>query len=331
MLNANEFHEFMTEEGFQPEFVEDNEELIICCPSCEDDRARLYINATHGGYRCFHCGEQGNLHQFLINVVGLNGSKAFLLRDRFWVEDDYEEEIIVKRRAAAATISDVILHLPGDYQLVESSSPARYINYLSERHVSISLAQRYGIGYIEDGYWGRRVIVPVSNGGHLYTWIARSVLKKCPNCKEVMNDCSCVDDQGRTKKYPKVLTPLKKRGAQPKLTLYNLDAVRSSGSDRVVVVEGVFDALRLPKEAVATLGASASPTQISLIAGLSRDRECVIAYDPDQAGYLGAAKVAEALISQGISPRVAVLPSDQDVGSIGDVEKYLRRARPYVL
>ena len=99
------------------------------------------------------------------------------------------------------------------------------------------------------------------------------------------------------------------------------------------MVEGVFDALRLPNEAVATLGASASATQITLIAGLARGRECIVCYDSDQAGYLGAIKVAEALTSATIPVRVALLPIGKDPGSmkLSALEKALQQSRRYVL
>lgn len=328
MLKANELVSYLTEEGFDPDFAEDGEEIIFCCPLCDDDRSRLYVNTQTGGWKCFHCDEHGNLHQLLINVVGLNGSQAFSLRDRVWENGDYDVDVIIKRREQMETVSNIPLHLPSDMEPIDQNTPQRYLNYLVKRHVSPELAATMGIGFVADGYWGRRIIVPVESDKHLYTFIARTLMTKCPNCDEVLNACTC-----RPFKYPKVLTPTKKRGAQPRLTLFNLDTLRNGNAGRLVITEGVFDALRLPNEAVATLGASASPTQITLLAGIARGRDTIVAYDPDQAGYTGALNVAKALSSMLVPVRVAVLPEGEDCGSIDRtlLEKCLKRARRFVL
>jgi DNA primase len=98
-------------------------------------------------------------------------------------------------------------------------------------------------------------------------------------------------------------------------------------------VEGVFDALRFPYEAVALMGSSASTTQVTLLAGLARGRDVILALDPDTAGYLGAVKVANALASKLVPVRVALLPKGSDIGSLGAeaAEPYLANASRFIL
>jgi len=324
LLNINAFYTWLNEENLQPEMVEDDTEIAICCPICSDDRPRLYISADHGGWICFHCHESGNLHQFLMEIGEVTGSKAMSLRMEFTDPDDEEFERIPRPDKPPV---DAVLELPASFKHIDDSTPQEYLWYLEARGVSKELAIARGIGYSTSGKYAWRIIVPVQSDGKLFSYIARTILTQCPSCRERINGCVCTP-----RKFPKVLTPLKKEGAQPRHTVYNFDAVNSS-QGRLIIVEGVFDALRYPNEAVAVLGSSASTTQVALIAGMARGRDTIIALDPDTAGYLGAIKIADALASKLVPVRVALLPRGEDIGSLGGVwaEIYLSNAKRYIL
>ena len=324
-IKTEALFDYLFEQGFQPEYYEEDTEIVVCCNLCGDDRPRLYINSDTGAWVCFHCGESGGLHRLLLAVCELNGHEAFelgrTLRNRE-ADDirDYFELSIKKEDPVAMPVV-----LPQQMHAVDESTPALFSKYLARRHVSLELARARGIGYCVTGRYAYRIVIPVENDGHLYTFIARSVLNKCPTCTERLDACTC-----RPRQFPKVLTP---KGGHPRLTVFNFDHVRRSISPRVVIVEGVFDALRCPTEAVALLGSSASPTQLALVAGLSRGREVVIALDGDEAGYRGAAKLADALTSELVKVRVALLPTDSDPGSMDkeELDRCLESALRYVI
>lgn len=131
----------------------------------------------------------------------------------------------------------------------------------------------------------------------------------------------------------KVLTPSAKYGARPSHSLYNLESVRAGAGSKVIVVEGVFDALRRPAEAVALLGSRASDLQLNLLAGLARGRDVVIALDGDEAGYRGALQVADGLVSWAVLPKIALLPEGEDPGHM-DAEAFeacIQDAKEYVV
>ena len=328
-LNSSALYRWLTEEGHQPDYMEEETEITICCPLCKDDRARLYVSCESGAWTCFHCHESGNLHQFLMRCMELDGSDAFDVGRHFRMSDDGEQRDYFEVREREVEPKPVeILTLPQSFRPITQDSPDIFKNYLGRRGVSVELAASRGIGYSLSGRYAYRVILPVQNDGMLYTFVARSVLQACPNCQEKIDDCTC-----RPYKFPKVLTPTSKLGARPSYTLYNLDAVRRTKPSPPIVVEGAFDALRLPNRAVGLLGSSASTTQLTLLAGLARPSGIILCLDGDTAGYKGTLKIAEALASEMIKVKVALLPDGRDPGSLNiyDLEQCLEAAKPYIL
>src|SRR3990167_10144696 len=124
VLNTRDLFDFLTEEGLQPDLVEDDEELIIACPLCEDDRQRLYINSETGAWHCFHCAEEGNLHRFFLLVCGLNSSDAFERRADMWTDDDDYDDQLERRHKKAEQLSDVVLRLPPQFVPIGLDTPA---------------------------------------------------------------------------------------------------------------------------------------------------------------------------------------------------------------
>lgn len=327
-LNADALYSWLSAEGHDPEFLEDDTEIAICCPTCNDDKPRLYVGADSGAWICFHCGAQGNLVGLLKGLLG-DFDEAFELR-RKWTRDEAPDPFEHVGAARSTPKPAVSIELPDEFRPLEATSPAHFVKYLQKRGVPLELAQARGVGYCLEGYYRYRIILPVVNDEYLYTFVARTILVRCPSCggriatSTPAAACMC------ERPIPKVLTP---QGGTPRQALYNLDAVRHAGGQRVVVVEGVFDALRLPDEAVALLGSSPSPTQISLLAGVARGRDVIVCLDGDSAGRGGAAKVADGLASAMVRVRVAHLAEGQDPGSLSrlDLQGVLTAATRHVL
>lgn len=326
MIATNHLFDYLQTQGLEPEFVEEDSEITVCCPLCGDDRPRLYINSETGAWLCFHCHEEGSLHQFLLEVCNLSGPDAFELTHQWQADND--DEFYVERTKRKQAEVDAVLKLPPAYRPITDEAPEAFKRYLAKRGVGVQLAEARKIGYALQGRYANRVILPVEQDGFLYTFIARTILKTCPNCNFAINDCTC-----RPYKFPKVLTPFKKEGSKPSHAVYNYDAVAASHSRRLVIVEGAFDALRLPNEAVALMKSSVSGLQLTILAGLARQRDVYICLDGDEAGYKGAVKLAEQLAAETIQARVALLPDGSDPGSltVEELEGFLSSARRFVL
>lgn len=315
MIDTEGLFELLLGEGFDPEFVEEEEEITIICPLCEDDKPRLHVNAGSGTWICFHCDARGSFMDLFRQVIGLNPDEAYEANRKLRTEDDRPRAATSKAEPENDTPPEDV-DLPTGYRPFVDledhredrvNAQAPYLNYLLGRGISLQTAMTRRMGYAVNGKYRHRVIVPAYTGGILYGYMARTILKTCPVCLAPLDSCMCEPP------YKKVLQP---DGGHPKMTLYNYDFVLRSEAKRAIVMEGWGDALRLPLEGLALMGSSISPHQIRLLHALHlRGKEIIICLDGDEAGRSGAKKVTEALISCMIPCKLAQLPDGVDPGS----------------
>lgn len=112
--------------------------------------------------------------------------------------------------------------------------------YLTSRGLSIADMKKFGMLYCEEGFYGQRIIAPICDRkGNYRTWVSRSILPSV------------------SKKY------LYPKGTATSRLLYNLHFVRQT--NKVVIVEGIFDAIHFFPYAVASFGKQIYDAQISLL------------------------------------------------------------------
>jgi DNA primase len=98
--------------------------------------------------------------------------------------------------------------------------------------------------------------------------------------------------------------------------LYHLGAARNAirKDDRVVIVEGYFDALRLVsvgvEGVVAPMGTALTESQAELLARFTR--QVVLCYDSDGPGQKATFRAADLLLAKGFVVRVVTLPEGED-------------------
>jgi DNA primase len=128
--------------------------------------------------------------------------------------------------------------------------------YLVNRGVSQNTAWKHGIYYCGSGEYGGRIILPIIFKGKRVSFQARAI-------------------NGQVKKYDNP------KGFPSSRILFNYDDY--DGKGKVVIVEGIFDALRLSQEgicAMATFGKEISSDQIELLVDLGV-KKISLFYDPD--------------------------------------------------
>ena len=133
MIASDKLFDWLEEQGYQPELVEDDEEIVICCPMCSDDRARFYVSVEPGAWICFHCHEEGSLYRLFHAVGGLSTSEAFDISQKMANRKDQDnlDEFFDVRPVEAKAPEPVVLTLPFSFQPIDSA-PEIFLKYLQK-------------------------------------------------------------------------------------------------------------------------------------------------------------------------------------------------------
>ena len=248
------------------------------CPFCnkEDTRGHFYIHIPLRLVYCQKCKYDPRwLPKFLSDMesITVDEAIAFLTDDDLYLGEKKTVDDIVgsiletgsneeEFEYNAIVLGDEfvpILEIIGFPLIDERVKVAR--DYILNRGISEEDIRNYNIMYCYEGKFAGRVIVPTYWQGDLVTFVARDLYNTGA---------------------PKYLVPEANDNSN---FLFNYDNVLGS---RVVVTEGVFDAIAVGANAVATFGKSLSSRQASLLNAFS---EVIFYWDVD--AYEQVAKYAK--------------------------------------
>lgn len=257
----------------------------VVCPFCEGRGAKkvLRVKLETGHYKCFRCEAWGRL--------ALEGAVDYLPpagrnlppAEVAWPREAYP-------LAAVRLMPSMRTRL----------APA--IDYLERRGVSLDTAIEVGIGYVEEGFYAGRVLVPVRDRERLVGWSARDITGES------------------TVKY------LYPRGMQRERLMFGMNALRLHSHNPVLCVEGVFDALPYWPNVAAFLGKPAG-NHFELLR--RAHRPVVICLDGDAWGEGQATAFQLALLEPRLTVGCIRLPPKTDPNTVDHAQ--LRRAAWHAL
>ncbi len=202
---------------------------------------------------------------------------------------------------------------------VGAAETSRWPKYLVQRLGSREAVLENGIGWCTSVRFRHRMIVPIFMGGHMVSIVARAMWKPCTGCKG--KGCAACGNR----KFTKILYP---SGPKTGQMLFNYDEAKEH--THVVLVEGVFDAIRVGRKCMALLGDRLSAAQLSLLLA-SKAEKVTLLLDPDVAGDRGAKKVMARLRPYYRWLRVVHLPGGKDPDTFSRAEVWRRiKATPWL-
>ena len=238
------------------------DEHVVPCVCDTEGRAHLWVNCVKQMAICYRCGIR---HGDAIGIVSQVGELDPIAATRLvrqaggplsnWhaLRKQLSEDVELPGVRAP-----VAVQLPAEFEAIDSRSLLP--PYAIGRGITRTVALAYGLGVCRRGFYRDRLIVPALDvRGRLRTFVARFM--GCPPVG-----------------VPKVLYPKGSRTAQ---LLFGEREAR--GYDTVVIVEGVFDAMRTGPYAVALFGKHASAVQRQRLAALGEKRKLVVMLDADAA------------------------------------------------
>jgi DNA primase len=290
------------------------------------------FSVTSHGYNCFVCHESGSVFTFVQKHLGLDfveavkfvGAKAGIeVPDvyRRTEERDPREPFFEVNATAADIFRAQLWDTPAGHDARE---------YLESRGISRDDADRFGIGYaprdqlvvrealralgFEDERQLGAGLLVVSEGrpDPRFRFRNRLMFPIYDTPGHVAGFGGRILGEGD----PKYLNSPESEVFSKRKLLYGLNwakqAVRKA--DRLIVVEGYFDAIRLMlagiAEVVAPMGTALTEQQAALIRKYTKN--VFLLYDSDQAGLKATFRSGDELLANGVAVRVISLPDGED-------------------
>lgn len=305
------------------------------CPFHNEKTPSFMVSQEKQIYRCFGCGEGGNIFSFLMKRGNLSFPEAVaVLAERSGIsipeEDDPERDARAKKAEQAYKLNELVKDF---YQYVlknhDIARGAR--SYLEQRGVTPETADKFQIGFAPPS-WDSQInflkkkgyseeilekmgfiLAKTKGAPGYYDRFRNRIMFPVWNIQgKVVGFGGRVLDDSLPKYLNSPETPLFNKGH----LLYGINKALESirRLDQVIIVEGYMDVISCHQagieNVVASLGTAFTPEQGKLL--LRYTRQVVFAYDADTAGVNAAMRGWQVLDDIGCRVRVVSIPEGKD-------------------
>ncbi|MFM8552003.1 MAG: DNA primase [Nitrospiraceae bacterium] len=311
------------------------------CPFHSEKTPSFTVSSSRQIFHCFGCGAGGNVFSFLMKLEGTSfpdtvrelarkaGIEVPAAASGHPLPDAGNREKLERLNEAAQAWFARNLH--------EGEGGAAARAYLDERGMAQATLQTFGFGYAPQGWDGllKHLLKegfalpdllagglitqkesggrnPKDASGYYDKFRQRVMFPICDLRKKVIGFGGRILGEGMPKYLKSPETPLFNKGR----ALYLLEKARESAGklDRLIIVEGYFDAIALHQagiaNVVATLGTALTPDHVRTIRRYVT--KVVLLFDPDEAGVRAALRTLDLFVDSGIGVTVVSLPDGDD-------------------
>ena len=296
---------------------------VCLCPFHQDSNPSLMVSRQKQIFKCFACGEGGNVITFLQKY----DSKSFVeavqaLADRAGIKlpENYQSEYSKEKQDQKQRLIDCNIEAARYfYALLRSDDGKKGLEYFKKRELSDETMKKFGLGYSNVN--GKDCIAYLKNQGF--------------KDKEIIDAGIGVYDERnglRAKFWNRVMFPIKNQAGkvigfggrvlgdgEPKYlnspetpvfnkstNLYAFDLAKASRSSYFILCEGYMDVIALHQAgfnmAVASLGTAFTPGQANIIRRYVKD--VYLSYDSDGPGVKAAIRASKICREYGLSCKV---------------------------
>jgi DNA primase len=313
-------------------------QMMLRCPFHDERTPSFHVHPGDKLYKCFGCGEQGGLFDFVRKIENLSFPEAVeWLADRYGVEVEREDlspgdrDRLDRAKRADSLLDDVTSFYERYLERAEESEAARA--YLAERGVSTESIARFRLGFAPSD-WDRVARSALSKGYPtelLYEAGVSSQGRRGPidRFRGRITFPLC-DARGRVRGFgarvmpggegPKYLNSPESEIFKKSRILYGLHLARPAIAKRhrAIVVEGYTDVIALHaagfEEAVAAMGTSLTEEGVRELRRLAD--AVLLCFDADAAGQEAALRGMEMAERSGLRVRIVALPAGEDPADI---------------
>ncbi|MGN0702259.1 MAG: DNA primase [Lentihominibacter sp.] len=295
------------------------------CPFHKEKTPSFVVYEQTQTYKCFGCGEGGDVFSFVMKHYNLDFSEALeMLAKKCGVE-------ITKNRGQKRINKELyeITRLAARYYyraLRESANPG--LAYMRKRGLSDNTLNSFGIGYADDSWTSltdyltgegfnpddlvELGLASKKNGRYFDYFRGRVMFPIQDTSGKVIGFGGRIISDGT----PKYLNSKESSVFQKKFNLYGLNLTReyAAKEDRIFLVEGYMDVISLYQAGVrnvsASLGTALTEGQARLIKRYTSN--VILSYDADDAGQNAALRGLDILYGEECRAKVLVVSDGKD-------------------
>lgn len=300
------------------------------CPFHGEKTPSFSVNRERGIYKCFGCGEGGNVISFVMATEKMNFVEAVRhLAERAGIdiprEDPKDRELYDKKENLENMNKDAARFF---YENLKSNPKAW--DYFKKREILPETAVKFGLGFSPDswdslkkyllskGYKEKDFkdsgLFGVSDKGRIYDRFRnRLMFPVFDHRGRVTGFGARVFDDSKPKYLNSPETLLFKKGTN----LYGLNLFlknREKKEDYIVICEGYMDCIAMHQAgintAVASLGTAITPMQARLIKRYVN--KVIVSFDADEAGVMAAERGMDVLTAEGLEVKILTFPDGKD-------------------
>ena len=317
------------------------------CPFHDDKNASMSVSPSKGIFKCFSCGQGGNIFQFIMEHEGLAYPLAIkLLADKFKIEIE-EGQIDVNELKEEARIKEGVYaclefarkHF---YERLNDSQDGKviYKPYLNERGINQQTIDKFQIGLsgtdkshllqegLKNGYTALQLFdaglvkkinddAGVLESNLRDTFIERIVFPIYNVSSKVLGFGGRIIKKDT--KAPKYLNSPETVVYEKRKELYGLSISKNDIriKDEVFLVEGYMDVVSLNQSGVenvvAASGTAFTEEQARLLKRFTHN--ITMLFDGDVAGVNASMKHVKTLLAADLNVKIALFPADEDPDS----------------
>src|SRR5574344_525960 len=284
------------------------------CPFHKEKTPSFSVNPAKGIYKCFGCGEGGDVLSYLMKTRGVEFKDLIKdLAEEFGIElpntyskgpnKDSKAQMIKACTLAAEFYQN---------ELFSSSGGAKGLKYLNGREIDEKIIKTYGLGFAPDSYdklylklkqtfsdeilEKAGLILQSSRGGFIDRFRNRITIPIKNENGEVVAFGARAVDEGQNPKYLNSSdSPIYNKSKLLYGLYYAKDAIKER--DSIIIMEGYFDVISSQAHGigncVASCGTSLTTEHVKLISRYCKSRKIYLAFDTDMAGIKATKRGAE--------------------------------------
>ena len=299
------------------------------CPFHDDKNPSMSVSKEKQIYKCFSCGETGNVFTFVQkyeNVSFLEAVKIVAEKIGRSINISVKKEV-KKNHKELYEIYNLSLKL---YQNnIQSVLGLDAKEYLKKRHFTEDVIKEFDIGLsvknrtlltdlcVKKGYsyedMQKTGLFIKNDYGFSDIYVNRTMFPLYDVSGQVVGYSGRIYNEESTSKYINTReTEIFKKGE----LLYNYHRAKDSARslDSIIIMEGFMDVIRAYtigiKNCVATMGTAVTKNQALLMKRLSKN--IILLFDGDEAGEKATEACSKELISIGVTPKIVRLEENLD-------------------